>query len=145
MILNQGSRRNCGIFATMWILQHMWVKFDISMFQDEFAPYINQIEKIFISSGLIYKFIPLNTSTIVDMWLKKWEYLLTSTSRGNFSNPPDVTFDGKSQHFFIICEDLWDKWKLQNSWGEEYWDHGYMYMMKKDFNKLLRPRRVIIK
>lgn len=142
MILNQWSRRNCGVFASMWILKHMWVIFDISEFQDKFAPYINQVEKLF--SGYIDKFITLNTPTVVDMWLKKWEYLLTSTSRGNFSNPPNISFDWKTQHFFIICEDLWEKWKCQNSWGEEWWDKWYFYIKKSDFKYLTRPKRFVI-
>ncbi len=144
-ILNQWSRKNCGVFATMGIMQHKWIIFDIARFKDEFAPYINQIEKLFVASGYIDKFITINTATVVDMWLKKWEYLLTSSARGNFSNPPNITFDWKTQHFFIICEDLWNRWKCQNSWGKEWGEGGFFYINKSDFNYLMRPRRVIIK
>lgn len=144
-ILDQWNRRNCWVFWVMGILIHKWVNFSIAEFQDKKAPYINQIEKLFVESGLVDKFITINTPTVVDMWLKKWEYLITSTSRGNFSNYQNITFDWKTQHFFIICEDLWDIWKCQNSWGEWYWDNWYMYMNKSDFKYLMRPRRIIIK
>ena len=144
-ILNQGNKRNCGIWAVCAILIHNNVVFDIEKITNNFAPYINKIEKLFVASGLIDKFITINTPTVVDMWLKKWEYLLTSTSRGNFSNPPNITFDWKTQHFFIICEDLWNRWKCQNSWGKEWGDNWYFYINKSDFNYLMRPRRVIIK
>lgn len=141
-ILNQWSRSNCGVFSTMAILQHMWVNFDIAMFSEQKAPYINKIEKLFVASGLVKEFIPLRTSKVVDMWLKKWEYILTGTNLGNFSTK-DVTFDWKSNHWFVICEDLGDKWKIQNSWGEEYWDKWYGYMKKSDFKKLFTPRRIV--
>ena len=142
MILNQWSRRNCWVFATCWILQHMWVNFDIARFQDEFAPYINQIEKLFVASGLIKEFIPLRTSKVVDMWLKKWEHILTGTNLGNFSTK-DVTFDWKSNHWFVICEDCWDRYKIQNSWGIEWGENWYWYIKKSDFSKLFCPRRII--
>lgn len=144
-ILNQWSRKNCGVFATMGIMQHKWIIFDIARFKDEFAPYINQIEKLFVASGYIDKFITINTATVVDMWLKKWEYLLTSSARGNFSNPPNITFDWKTQHFFIICWDYWDRWKCQNSWGEEWGDNWYFYINKSDFKYITRPRRLVFR
>ena len=143
MILNQWSRRNCWVFATCWILQHMWVNFDIARFQDEFAPYINQIEKLFVASGLVKQFIKIPTTRLVDLWLRKGEYLLTWTNLGNFTSS-NVTFDWKSNHWFVICEDCWDKWKILNSWGDSWWENGYWYIKKSDFSKLFTPRRVII-
>lgn len=145
MILNQWQRNNCWVWATMWILIHMWVNFDIATFQDENATYINKIENLFVASGLIDKFVTINTPTVVDMWLKKWEFLLTKVSRWNFSNPPNVTMDWKTEHFFIICEDLWDMWKCQNSWWEEWGDNWYFYIKKSDFKYLFRPRRLVKK
>ena len=70
-ILNQGNKRNCGIWAVCAILIHNNVVFDIEKITNNFAPYINQIEKLFVASGLIDKFITINTPTVVDMWLKK--------------------------------------------------------------------------
>lgn len=149
MILNQWTRNNCGVFATMAILIHKWVNFSIAEFQDKKAPYINQIEKLFVASGLVKQFIKIPTTRLVDLWLKRWEYLLTGTNLWDFTLEDNVwwlvEFDWKSQHWFIIVENLWDKYKLQNSWGESYWENGYMYMKKSDFSKLFCPRRVIIK
>lgn len=148
-ILNQWSRRNCWVFATMAILQHMWVNFDIARFQDEFAPYINQIEKLFVASGLVKQFIKIPTTRLVDLWLKRGEYLLTGTNLWDFTLEDNVwwlvEFDWKSNHWFIIVENCWDRYKLQNSWGEEYGEKGYMYMMKSDFSKLFCPRRLVFR
>ncbi len=145
MILNQWNRSNCGIWATMAILQNKWVNFDIAKFSEEKAPYIPIIENLFKNSGLIKEFVPLRTPKIVDIWLKKWEYILTGSPRWNYDNPPNITFDWNTQHWFVICENLWDKWKCQNSWGEEWGEKGYFYMRKSDFRYLFTPRRVIIK
>lgn len=144
-VLNQWQRNNCGVWATMGILIKYWIQFDLATFQDVKAISINVIEKLFKDSGLIDKFIPILTPTIVDMWLKKWEWLLTKTSKWNFNNPPNVTFDWTSIHFFIICEDCWDKWKCLNSWGKEWGEGGFFYINKSDFKYLFIPRRVITK
>lgn len=148
-ILNQGNKRNCGIWAVCAILIHNNVVFDIEKITNNFAPYINQIEKLFVASGLVKQFIKIPTTRLVDLWLKRWEYLLTGTNLWDFTLEDNVwwlvEFDWKSQHWFIIVENLWDKYKLQNSWGESYWENGYMYMKKSDFSKLFCPRRVIIK
>lgn len=147
MILNQWSRRNCWVYWVMAILQHMWVNFSIAEFQDKKAPYIPLIEKLFMESGLVRKFIKIPTIKLVDLWLNRWEYLLTGTNLWDFTLEDNlwwlVEFDWNSQHWFVICEDLWDKWKCQNSWGYDYWDNGYMYMKKSDFSKLFCPRRII--
>ena len=144
MILNQWSRSNCWIYATIAILIHKWVNFDIAKFSEQKAPYIPLIEKLFKDSGLIDKFVQLKTPTVVDMWLKKWEYILTWSPRWNFDNPPNITFDWNTQHWFVICEDLWDRWKCINSWGEEWGDKWYFYIKKSDFKRLFTPNRIVI-
>lgn len=101
------------------------------------------IEKLFIDSGLIDKFIKIPTTRLVDLWLRKWEYLLTWTNLGNFTSW-NVTFDWKSNHWFVICEDCWDRWKILNSWGDSWWENGYWYIKKSDFSKLFTPRRIVI-
>lgn len=143
-ILNQGNKRNCGIWAVCAILIHNNVVFDIEKITNNFAPYIPLIEKLFIDSGLIDKFIKIPTTRLVDLWLCKWEYLLTWTNLGNFTSS-NVTFDWKSNHWFVICEDCWDRYKIQNSWGIEWWENGYWYIKKNDFSKLFTPRRIVIK
>lgn len=143
MILNQWSRRNCGVFATLAILQHKWINLSIEEFQDKKAPYIPLIEKLFVESGLVKEFVPLRTITIVDRWIAKWEYILTGSNRWNFSNPPNVTFDWKSQHWFVIVENLWDTYKCLNSWWEDWWDKWYFYIKKSDFSKLFCPLRIV--
>ena len=143
-ILNQWSRSNCGVYWVMAILQHMWVNFDIARFSEQKAPYIPLIEKLFIESGLIDKFIKIPTTRLVDLWLKRGEYLLTWTNLGNFTSA-NVTFDWKSNHWFVICEDCWDRWKILNSWGDSWWENGYWYIKKSDFSKLFTPRRIVIK
>tara|TARA_R110000868_G_scaffold369982_1_gene633467 strand:+ start:792 stop:935 length:144 start_codon:yes stop_codon:yes gene_type:complete len=47
------------------------------MFLEQKAPYIPLIEKLFIESGLVSKFIKIPTTRLVDLWLRKGEYLLT--------------------------------------------------------------------
>lgn len=147
MIFNQWSRNNCWIWAVCAILQHQWIIFDIERFSELKAPYIPLIEKLFIESGLVSKFIKIPTTRLVDLWLKRWEYLLTGTNLWDFTLEDNtlwiVEFDWNSQHWFVIVWDCWDKYKLQNSWGEEYWEKGYMYMKKSDFSKLFCPRRII--
>lgn len=143
-ILNQEQRMNCGVWATMAILIKYWIQFDLERFKDVKAIYINQIENLFKDSGLIEQFVVINTPTVVDRWLAKWEWLLTKTSKWNFTNPPNVTFDWKYIHFFIIKEDLWDRWKCQNSWWSEWGDGGCFYIYKSEFSKLFAPRRIVI-
>ena len=149
MILNQEQRSNCWIWACMAILQHAGVKFDISTFSELKAPYAPIIEKIFIDSGLVIQFVKLPNTKLVDIWLNKWEYILTGTPRGDFSLDNNdgwlVDFDEKSQHWFVIVENCWDRYKLQNSWWEEYWEKGYMYMKKSDFSKLFTPKRLVFR
>lgn len=144
-ILNQWQRMNCGIWATMGILLKYWIQFDLEMLKDIKAISINQVENLFKDSGLIDKFIPLNTPTVVDRWLAKWEWLLTKTSKWNFTNPPNITFDWASVHFFIIVEDCGTRWKCLNSWWKEWGEGGFFYINKSDFKYLFTPRRVIIK
>lgn len=149
MILNQWSSPTCGNFALVAILQHMWVQYDWESILYVSAPYIPKLEKLFIEHGLIEKFVWLLTPRLVDIWLKKWEYLLTATFRWDFTLNDNkdwvIEFDEHSQHYFCIVEDCWDKWKCQNSWGKDWnWD-WYFYMKKSDFKYLLAPRRVIIK
>jgi hypothetical protein len=146
-ILNQWSQKNCGVYALWAILQHKWIIVPDELFLID-APYIGKLEKLFKEAGLIKKFLPLRNPKLVDLWLRKWEYLLTSTKRGDFTLQDNigwlVEFDEKSQHFFVIVEDCWDKWKCQNSWGEWYWDNWYMYMKKNDFRFIQNPCKVNI-
>ena len=74
-------------------------------FQDVKAITIGQIETLFVAGGLIQQFVKIPTPKLVDLWLKKGEWLITKTSTGNFANPINVTFDGDAVHFFIIKED----------------------------------------
>ncbi len=141
-ILNQGNKRNCGIWAVCAILIHNNVVFDIEKITNNFAPYIPLIEKLFVASGLVKQFIKIPTTRLVDLWLRKGEYLLTWTNLGNFTSS-NVTFDWKSNHWFVICEDCWDRWKILNSWGDSWWENGYWYIKKSDFSKLFTPRRII--
>lgn len=142
MILNQWQRPNCWIFAVMAILQHKGIPFDMNIIQEERSNFVNLIERIFKWHGLIKRFNILKTPTVMDIQLKKWEWILCSTARGNFKTK-DVTFDWDSNHFFVIVADLGDKWKIQNSWGEEWGDKWYWYMDKKDFKYMMAPRTVI--
>ncbi len=148
MILNQWQQTNCWTYAIMWILMHYWVQFDFDSVSKIREPLIMKLQKRFIDLWLVKKFVPILTARLVDLWLSKWEYLLVWTRRGDFSliNNVDwmVEFDESSEHYFIICENLWDKWKCQNSWGEEWGDKWYFYMRKSDFRYLFAPRRVII-
>ena len=146
MILNQENRTNCWIWATMAILQHEWVIFDIAKFSELKAPYMPLIQKIFVDSGLVSKFIPLPTPKLVDLWLNRWEYILTGTSRGDFTLEDNegcrVEFDEKVQHYFAIIKDCWDRWQCQNSWWADWnWDWCF-YMKKADFKYLFTPRRI---
>ena len=146
-ILNQWSRNNCWVFAMMAVLINKWVNIDIARLSELKAPYYPQLENLFIKEGLITKMIPINTTRLVDYWLKRWEWLITSTSRGDFSINNNqwgmIEFDEKSQHFFVICEDCWDKWKIVNSWGTQWGQEWYWYMKKSDFSKLFTPRRIV--
>lgn len=144
IILNQWQRNNCWVWATMAILLKYWIQFDLATFQDVEAITIGQIENLFKEAGLIEQFVKLNTPTVVDMWLKKWEWILTKSSIGNFSNPPNVTFDWTTNHFFIIKENVGDTWKCQNSWWSEWGDGGCFYIKKSDFKSLFIPRRIVI-
>lgn len=147
IILNQWTRSNCGVFATMAILLHMWVIIDVAKLSEIKEVFTPRIESRFIEMGLIKEFIRLPTPKLVDFWLNKWEYILASTSRWDFTlednEGNNLEFDWKSQHFFVIIKSEWDRWKCQNSWGAEWnWD-GCFYMKKSEFKYLLTPRRIV--
>lgn len=148
MILNQWTSDNCWTFAICWILQHYWVQFDFESVSKIREPLIMKLQNRFISLWLVKHFISLPNTRLVDLWLARWEHLLTGTKRGDFSLFDNVwwvvEFDEWTEHYLIICENLWDKYKLQNSWGESYGDKWYCYMKKSDFSKLFAPRRLVI-
>ncbi len=148
-ILNQWQRKNCGVWATMGILLHKWVVFSIDDYQDKSSPYPAGVENIFIEWWLIEKFLPVKTPALVDYWLRRGEYLLSWTSRWDFSLYDNkwwvIEFDERTRHFFYICENLWDKWKIGNSWWEWWWDKWYWYILKSDFAKLSIPKRIVLK
>ena len=148
-ILDQWQYKTCANHALCTILQHQWVEYDWSSILYVSAPYIPQLEKLFKERGLIDKFVSLPTPRLVDLWLKKWEYILCATFRWDFTLNDNkdwvIEFDEKSQHYVAIVEDCWDKWKCQNSWGESWGDKWYWYIKKSDFKYLLTPRRVILK
>ena len=144
-VLNQWQRMTCATFAVMGILLKYWIQFDLERLSTIRVPYYNQVENLFKDEGLIKQFIKIPTPKLVDLWLRKWEWLITSTSRWNFTNPPNITFNWTSAHFFIICEDLWDRWKCLNSWWKEWGDGWYFYINKSDFKYLFTPRRIITK
>lgn len=144
IIYNQWKSWTCANFAIMWVLSHMWVKFDYEDFNN-FNGFTYPIaEQLFVAGGLMKKSVPIPTPKLVDLWINRWEWLVTKTSKWNFKNPPNVTFDWTSHHFFIIRDDLWDRWKCQNSWGKEWGDDGCFYINKSDFKSLFIPRRIII-
>lgn len=148
-IFNQWQKMTCANYAVIAILDKYWIKCDVERIWSIKAPFIWQLENLFKNEGLIKGFVTCNTSKIVDRWLSKWEYLLTSTARWDFTlfdnNGWLLEFDWKTQHYFVIIEDCWDKYRCQNSWGAEWnWDWTF-YMKKSEFNYLMRPRRVIIK
>ncbi len=148
-ILNQWQNPTCGNFAVMAILSNKWIGFDLERLSTIRVPYINQLEKLFIEEGLIKKFIKIPTPKLVDLWLRRWEYILAQTLRWDFSLEDNVwkmlEFDENYQHYFVIIQDCWDKWKCQNSWGKDWnWDWCF-YMKKSDFWYLMTPRRVITK
>ena len=144
-ILNQWQNKMCATFAVMGILLKYWIQFDLERLSKIKEPYYNQVEELFKNEGLIKQFIKIPTPKLVDLWLRRWEWLLTSTSKWNFNNPPNVTLNWTSQHFFIITEDCWDKWKCLNSWWKEWGEGWFFYINKSDFKYLFTPRRVITK
>jgi hypothetical protein len=101
-----------------------------------------------VKEGLVKKMIKLPTPKLVDLWLRRWEWLVTSTSRWDFTLHDNaelniVEMDENSQHFFVITEDCWSRWKCLNSWWKEWWDNWYFYINKKDYKLLFTPCRVI--
>lgn len=146
-ILNQWSSNNCANYALIAILQNKWIIVPDELFLID-APYIGTLEKLFKEAGLIKKFLPLRNHKLVDLWLRKWEQLLTCTKRGDFTLNDNLgwllEFDEKSLHFFVIIKDLGDKWLCQNSWGDKWdWD-GCFEMKKSDFRFIQNPCKVIV-
>ena len=147
-ILNQWTSDNCWSYAIMWILLHYWVEFDFETVSKIREPLIKKLEKRFIDLGLVEQFIDLHTIKVVDRWLDKWEHLLTGTRFWDFTLQDNewwlIQMDEDSQHYFILCQNCWDRWKVQNSGWVEWWSNGYGYMKKSDFSKLYSPKRLVI-
>lgn len=149
IVLNQWQLKTCATYSVMAILLKNNVKFDLERLKTIRVPYMRQLEELFVKEGLVKKFIKLPTPKLVDLWLRRWEWLVTSTSRWDFTLSDNegwvVEFDEKSQHFFVITEDVGDKWKCLNSWWEEWGEGWYFYINKSDFKSLFNPCRVILK
>lgn len=149
-VLNQWINKTCATFSVMGVLLKYWIGFDLERLSLIKVPYYHQVEKLFKEEWLIKQFVKIPTPKLVDLWLRKWEWLITSTSRWDFTLNDNkelnvVEFDENSQHFFIIVEDYGDRWKCLNSWGKEWGEGWFFYINKSDFKYLFTPRRVIIK
>lgn len=147
-ILNQGDKKTCANYALMGILLQKWIKFDLERLSTIRVPYIGKLEELFKKEGLVKELIEIKTFRLVDYWLKRWEWLITATSRWDFTLEDNdgnaLEFDEGTQHFFILVDSIGDRWKCANSWGEGYGEKGYFYMKKKDFKYLITPRRVVV-
>lgn len=148
-ILNQWAYPTCANYAVMGILDRKWIKCDMERLWKIRVPYYHQVEELFRKEGLVKEFITIPTQKQAEIWLRKWEPLLTSTSRWDFTLEDNVLglveFDERSQHFFIIIGMDWDLYKCQNSWWEWWGENGYFHIKKSDYKFLFTPRRIITK
>lgn len=148
MIYNQWNKWTCSNYALMAILNHKWIKFDEEKLSKKNWFTYPALQQLFRDNWVNVQLISLPSVRLVDLWLKRWEYILVWTNLWDFTLsdnlPNTVELDWDSNHFFVIVKDLWDKWLIQNSWWEWWWMKGTAYLYKDKFSKLFTPKRVVI-
>lgn len=147
-VYDQGHRGTCWNHAYILACNKLGIDVDVAKVTQFNWLTHPRIEKVFIENGYIKWTIQLRSPNLVDLWLKKGHYIVIGTSQGDFvkaGTPPYIMGQGgKSSHFFCIIADLWDKWKCQNSWWENWGEKGCFYIMKNEFRMFGTPRRLVI-
>lgn len=147
-VYNQWLNWTCWNYSYILACNRLWINVDI-----EKVTKINwlthpRIEKIFIENWYIKWTIQLRTPALVDIWLKKGHFIVIGTSQGDFvkaGTPPYIMGQNWTfNHFFCIIEDLWDRWKCQNSWWKDWGENGCFYLMKNQFRMMGTPRRLVV-
>lgn len=138
----------CWPFAFLSALNNLGINLDetwANSFAKTFASTDHWI-RVCVEQWLIKWWKDLLTIKQIDYWLAKWSYVITATNFMNHEwvrNPPYIhKFDWNGRHFFCLVEDLWDRWRVLDSWGEDFADKWTWYVMKKDFVKLMYPVRI---
>lgn len=139
-IYKQTRSWDCSNYSFLIALQKLWVNVDESyMLKDRDITY-QAVESDLVADNKIKWLVKLATPTLVDLWLKKWHYILTWTSLLSFDSvrkPPYLqSFVWTWAHYFCIIDNLWDKWKVQDSQSINFADKWCWYIDKKDFKKL---------
>ena len=129
-ILDQKIDAECGAYALVWALMRM-KNIDPLKVIEEMRPDFNKMvtiqqganwlaKKGYIKKITPYRYNPLTiekTPIVVRLFGVDWQ--------STMKPPYKLTMGWKSTfaHYVCVC----GKWKIVNSWGEQFWDKGYFY------------------
>jgi len=149
MIYKQKISWPCGNYAYLVALNKLWV----NITEEEILKLGNFLTSTRALNYLhtLYPKIDLKrmaTPKLIDLELSRGWYVVTWSGNMDFNivrNPPYInSLQWTKSHFFLIVENLWDKWKIQDSQWDKFADGGYWYLPKTLFKKLITPSRIII-
>lgn len=147
-IYNQWKNWTCMNYAYILACNKLWIDVDVEKVTKINAFTHPRAERLFQEAWYIKSIVTLPRPWLVDIWLRKWHYIVTWTWQWDFKKaavPPYIMGQWwPSNHAFCIIEDMGDKWKCQNSWGEGWWDKWCFYILKSEFRNFRTPRRLVI-
>lgn len=91
------------------------------------------------------KVFPVKSPSQLDSYLAKWFKIVcfasTNTAKTHMY-PYEIDLRSGDKRFFVITEDLWDRWKVQMSLGENFWEKWFCYLKKDQYKYMFTPKRI---
>ncbi len=91
------------------------------------------------------KVFPVKSPSQMDSYLAKWFKIVCFSqidkSKSNMY-PYEISLRSGDKRFFVITEDLWDRWKAQFSLWVWFWDSWFVYIKKDQYKYMFTPKRI---
>jgi len=144
MFIYNAPLERSGNYAFLNALNYIW----IPITEDEInalPPFSNLIRAETLIKKKVKALKPVKDVKAVDSWIAKGQMIIAYTTFFNkkLLEWAHQIFDGNDKAFFILYEDCWDMWKILLSLGEDFWDWGFAYIKKTEFEHLSAIRRIV--
>ncbi len=144
-VYTQARSGDCADYAFLSAVRNQWVDMKEGFMKDIEGIGIANVWEYLIKNKLIANYITIKSIEGVDFWLKKWQYIVAGSGKINFDClhrlPFIQDFTGERTHnFCIIPYDHATLWKVKDSQGPDYADHGHWYIRKADYLKIKKFR-----